>query len=480
MPFLPGSLKVSCAYHPEHQPLAFPAMTGRGLLEAARNAALAMAALHDAGYCLGDISQNNMLIDARSVIGLIDVDSFQVPGPDGQVFLATPGAPNFLPPEVLALGEGALVPRTEAQDRFSLGILLFLMLTGGHHPFHAPSEPREFALATPVLRLRRGPCPYAPPNPVAPAFGLLHPELRNLFLQCFVEGFQDPQRRPSARQWAETLAAVTNACLPLVSIIIANYNYGRFLGEAIQSALDQTYPAVEIILVDDGSEDDSLAVASRYPIQIHAHPHAGVSASRNAGASLSRGEYLLFLDAEDQLYPSQVFTPAALIAGTFVNICCLIRRRAFEAAGGWDPSWRLGLEDYEFWVRLLHHGHHGLLVPEPLHRYRRHGLSRNDLDGPQRKHLKWRLRLTYPRLFWRKILQHPVESLMQGVKLGHATHRHGPKARGAATDVVEQVRSSAPPGRPSPRRTDPATGPPPDSGSWPTAGPGPSSSRFPR
>ncbi|MCB1946426.1 MAG: glycosyltransferase, partial [Thauera sp.] len=55
---------------------------------------------------------------------------------------------------------------------------------------------------------------------------------------------------------------------PLVSIIITNYNYGRFLGEAIESALAQTWQDREILFIDDGSTDDSLDIASRYPITL--------------------------------------------------------------------------------------------------------------------------------------------------------------------------------------------------------------------
>lgn len=252
--------------------------------------------------------------------------------------------------------------------------------------------------------------------------------------------------------------------LPLVSIIIANYNYARFLGEAIQSALDQTYPAVEVLLVDDGSTDDSLAVAARYPVRVLPQPNGGVSAARNAGARASRGEYLLFLDADDLFEPATVerllyalrgappevayayaqvrwfgdeervflsrpFSPKAMVSGTFISLCSLIRREAFEAVGGWDPTWRLGLEDYEFWIRMLYHGYHGLLVPEPLLRYRRHGPTRNSLDRRQTHHLKWRMILTYPTLFWRKVLKHPLKSLYYHIALGQARNPHGPPRR---------------------------------------------------
>ena len=251
---------------------------------------------------------------------------------------------------------------------------------------------------------------------------------------------------------------------PLVSIVIANYNYGRFLGEAIQSALDQSHPEVEVILVDDGSSDDSLEVAARYPIQVHALVNGGVSAARNFGASRSRGAFLLFLDADDRLepqavavmvaalaaapervayaypqyrrfgdqdgvYESKPFSHRALVAGTFVPATSLIRREVFEAVGGWDPNWNVALEDYELWLRLLHHGYHGVLVPEPLLLYRHHGPSRNEAAVSQRQALKWRMIMTYPGLFWRKVLKHPVRSLYLYFKLGEARKRRGPTVR---------------------------------------------------
>jgi glycosyltransferase involved in cell wall biosynthesis len=97
---------------------------------------------------------------------------------------------------------------------------------------------------------------------------------------------------------------------PLVSIIINNYNYGRFLREAIDSALAQDYPAVEVVVVDDGSTDDSREIFSTYGNRIKAvfKPNGGQGSAYNAGLAVSGGEYVCMLDADDTLYPHAIRT----------------------------------------------------------------------------------------------------------------------------------------------------------------------------
>lgn len=90
---------------------------------------------------------------------------------------------------------------------------------------------------------------------------------------------------------------------PLVSIVIDNYNYGRYLGAAIDSALAQTWQPLEVIVVDDGSTDHSPRVMARYGERIHAivQPNGGQGAAYNSGFAASRGEWVLFLDSDDLL-----------------------------------------------------------------------------------------------------------------------------------------------------------------------------------
>jgi glycosyltransferase involved in cell wall biosynthesis len=95
---------------------------------------------------------------------------------------------------------------------------------------------------------------------------------------------------------------------PLVSIVIDNFNYGRFLGAAIDSALAQTYPHVELIVVDDGSTDDSREVISSYGDRVSAvfKPNGGHASAFNAGFRASHGCIVMFLDADDVLLPNAV------------------------------------------------------------------------------------------------------------------------------------------------------------------------------
>lgn len=95
---------------------------------------------------------------------------------------------------------------------------------------------------------------------------------------------------------------------PIVSIIINNYNYGMFVGEAIQSACQQTYQKVEIIVVDDGSTDDSKDVINSFDgrIQPIFKKNGGQASAFNVGFEASQGDIIFFLDADDALLPHTV------------------------------------------------------------------------------------------------------------------------------------------------------------------------------
>lgn len=95
---------------------------------------------------------------------------------------------------------------------------------------------------------------------------------------------------------------------PLVSAIIPNYNYARYVGEAVESALGQTYPNIEVIVVDDGSTDNSLEVLEQYRdrIKIIEQKNSGVCVARNRGVAESTGEYIAFLDADDVWLPEKI------------------------------------------------------------------------------------------------------------------------------------------------------------------------------
>lgn len=93
-----------------------------------------------------------------------------------------------------------------------------------------------------------------------------------------------------------------------VSVVIPCYNAERFLGETLESALAQTYPSLEIIVIDDGSTDRSAEVLRSYAsrVRVERTPNQGASAARNRGTALAQGEFIQYLDADDLLRPKAV------------------------------------------------------------------------------------------------------------------------------------------------------------------------------
>lgn len=97
--------------------------------------------------------------------------------------------------------------------------------------------------------------------------------------------------------------------LPRVSVIMPAYNQAHYIAEAIQSVLEQTYPDWELIVIDDGSTDETAATVARFPdprIQLLQQTNQGVSAARNVGIGVSTGDYIAFLDADDRYRPARL------------------------------------------------------------------------------------------------------------------------------------------------------------------------------
>jgi glycosyltransferase involved in cell wall biosynthesis len=180
--------------------------------------------------------------------------------------------------------------------------------------------------------------------------------------------------------------------LPLVSIVVPTYNHGRYLAEALESILAQDYARLEIIVIDDGSTDDTVAVLRRFDGRItrESQPNQGQSAALNRGWALSRGAVLSYLSADDVLRPGavraavavmQAHDDAAFVYGDFEIVDAesrvvrtvrtversvpdmvarlmpvsgpgaFFRRTAFERAGRWDSRFRQN-PDVDFLLRL--------------------------------------------------------------------------------------------------------------------------------
>ncbi|MGA9390305.1 MAG: glycosyltransferase [Candidatus Sulfotelmatobacter sp.] len=110
---------------------------------------------------------------------------------------------------------------------------------------------------------------------------------------------------------------------PFVTVVINNFNYGRFVAEAIDSALRQTYDLIEVIVVDDGSTDDSKAVIEGYGKEIVTifKPNEGQASAFNAGFARSSGEVICFLDADDLFLPNKVEQIAAAYRDAEIGWC---------------------------------------------------------------------------------------------------------------------------------------------------------------
>lgn len=203
---------------------------------------------------------------------------------------------------------------------------------------------------------------------------------------------------------------------PLASVVIPCWNQAHFLGEAIESVLAQTHDAIEVLVVDDGSLDNSGQVARRYPgVEYLRQPNRGPAAARNAGLRASRGDYVVFLDADDRLLGLAIevgmealarqrgaalavgacrdIDPAggllgiseqplilrdhyvALLKSCFIlsGSSVIFTRWCLEAVGGFDERLRTG-DDYDLYLRLARRYSltcHGRVVTE----YRRHAAS---------------------------------------------------------------------------------------------------------
>lgn len=202
----------------------------------------------------------------------------------------------------------------------------------------------------------------------------------------------------------------------LASIVVLCHNYARFLPEAIESALAQEYPNVEVLVIDDGSTDDSVEVASRYGerVRVLVQENQGLARTCNRGARAASGEWFLFLSADDRLEPTYVselmravqrepeasfaycsarlfgaesgvaparpFSAFSLIRGrNYINGSALTRRADYLEAGGYPEDLGEGaFDDWDFWLTMVEHGHRGTYVPKPLLHWRRHSTGSKD------------------------------------------------------------------------------------------------------
>lgn len=204
-----------------------------------------------------------------------------------------------------------------------------------------------------------------------------------------------------------------------VSVVIPAYNAEQFIADTVRSVLDQTYQDFEIIVVDDGSRDGTVAALEPFGsrVRLHRQNNAGVARARNAGAQLATGSWIAFLDADDLWLPEKlekqlmsseapmtftdrfnigdrgdlpelqsrvtpmeggdIFVPLLREGNFITNTSVMIRRELFERLGGFFTGLN-GTEDWDLWIRVAERQQIGF-IDEPLVKYRFHGggISRN-------------------------------------------------------------------------------------------------------
>lgn len=195
---------------------------------------------------------------------------------------------------------------------------------------------------------------------------------------------------------------------PLVSVVIPVYNCAGYVGAAIGSALSQTYRPIEIVVVDDGSTDDTRAVVESFGerVRYFRQEHSGAGAARNLGIRHARGEFVALLDADDlwandkielqievmsehpdtdmvfgevEEFYSEDLTPAEcerlrLHPGqrpALVPSALLLRRTSFYRAGEFMTSWRVG-EFVDWYLKAAEMGSTSVVLPKVVARRRLH------------------------------------------------------------------------------------------------------------
>lgn len=209
---------------------------------------------------------------------------------------------------------------------------------------------------------------------------------------------------------------------PLVSILTPAYNAAEFIEFTIESALRQTFGSFELLIVDDGSSDETMAIAQRYAaiddrVRPTQQPNGGIATARNAAIARARGRYFALLDSDDLWLPTYLADQIAImeahpsigvlsanainfggvldgepllpLAGTglrrvslldliqhedSMSILSVFRREVLDAIGPFDPNLRRS-EDYDYWLRAAHAGFEVAINPKPLALYRRRPTS---------------------------------------------------------------------------------------------------------
>jgi DNA-binding helix-hairpin-helix protein with protein kinase domain len=232
MPEIKDGKELIDVYNPQRRKQLKLEIDWRFLHTTALNIVSIIEALHAAGYVLGDIKPQNILVNNRALPSIIDTDSFQVINPkNGKVYHCLVGSEGYTPPELMGK-DFASIEQTEVHDRFRLGVIIYQLLFSGNNHFQGKwtgagenPEPDEI--------IRRGLWLYSANSLIEPVprtipMIIVHPAIRECFLKCFNDGHKNPNLRPTAREWLKALRT-GNDNLTICGRVDSHY-YSRTFG----------------------------------------------------------------------------------------------------------------------------------------------------------------------------------------------------------------------------------------------------------
>lgn len=228
---------------------------------------------------------------------------------------------------------------------------------------------------------------------------------------------------------------------PMVSVVVPAYNASKFLAETLDSVLLETYSPLEVIVVNDGSKDDTLKIATDYALRdtrvvVIDQPNGGVCRARNHGIQKAKGKYILPVDSDDILLPGFIewavlvmeqdtqmkavvpkaeffgartgpwslkpFSKKLLARKNMIPATALYRKIDWERCGGYYEGLQ-AREDWEFWISVLKNGGQVCTSPQLALRYRIHPESKRTADRRLKKQVIDALNERHPEFFQREL-----------------------------------------------------------------------------
>jgi hypothetical protein len=211
MPKLPKSDDLYLLLQPQQRKTNHPTLNHQHLYRSARNLAIAVDAIHQKGYVIGDVNFKNALFNDKSLITIVDCDSMQVTDAQGVIHRCLVGVPEYTPTE-LQNQDFNRINRTPSHDTFGLAILIFQLLMQGFHPFQGRSTSQQtqdisqlhvYCIANNIFPYNPNQQLFIPPK-VAPAFDCIPGILRTLFMRAFTQS----HNRPTAKEWETVLGEI--------------------------------------------------------------------------------------------------------------------------------------------------------------------------------------------------------------------------------------------------------------------------------